>query len=114
MSTTPITVCFFCCSEEPEVPSPSCAHGAAVTLSTSQAQELAAKIADARRGLLALEHAFRLTVQAGATRGSARFNDRPAVVSPGDTVVFLRERPVIVDPEGRPVSIASHRSRRLP
>ena len=110
MSRKPITVCYFCGSTEPEGPDPYCAHGVTTIISDPNAHKVAERLNDAMRAILLLRETLRMHAHAEVGRGSrGPFNDRPQVVSPGDNVVFLRDRPILLDEHGDMLTVDSFR-----
>jgi hypothetical protein len=114
MTRKPITVCVFCGSVEPEIPEQYCAHGVTTMLSSPAAHRVAARLNDNVRAGMMLRENLRMHAHAEVGRGSkGPFNDRPPVVLPGDNVVFLRDRPLLVDDHGELFTIESFRRKSV-
>ena len=107
------TVCIFCGSDEYQVPTSSCAHGATATVSKSLAKRLASKLAESLRAVEISRRNFLIAAQAEVHHGTGEINDRPAVVSPGNNVVFLRQREPLKSPQGEPLTTESFRRQGL-
>lgn len=114
MNRTPITACVFCGSLEPEIPQQYCAHGATAMLSHPNAHKVAERLNNAMRSAELLRETLRMHARAEVGRGtSGPFNDRPPAVLPGENVVFLRDRPLLTDDQGTPLTIDSFRRKSV-
>lgn len=99
-----VNVCVFCGSQNPEIPSPLCAHGKTARV-TGDALQVAARLWIASQAVEAHRAAFGAALDLAVKTGAASVDECPPVRACGN-VRFTKDREIVVRDELRPVRLA--------